>query len=65
MKEIELTTVQTPSRDISFKGVRLIIECKLTQMTTPTIDDFYIPEAQEYIGGAYKEKIDYRKYVFV
>ncbi len=64
MKEVDLTTVQTPSRDISFKEARLIFECKLTQITTPTIDDFYTQEAKEYIGEAYKEESDYRKYVF-
>ena len=35
MKEVELTSVQTPSGDISFKEARLIFECKLTQVTTP------------------------------
>jgi hypothetical protein len=64
MKEVELTTVQTPSGNISFKEARLIIECKLTQITTPHVDDFCLQEAKDYINEAYKEKSDYRKYVF-
>jgi flavin reductase (DIM6/NTAB) family NADH-FMN oxidoreductase RutF len=64
MKEVELTSVQTPSGNISFKEARLIIECKLTQITTPTIDDYYTQEAKDWIKEAYKEESDYRKYVF-
>ena len=64
MKEVELISVQTPSGDMSFKEARLIIECKLTQITTPNPDDFYTQEAKEYINEAYKEENDYRKYVF-
>ncbi len=64
MKEVELTSVQTPSGDMSFKEARLITECKLMQITTPNSDDFYSQEAKDYINEAYKEAIDYRKYVF-
>jgi flavin reductase (DIM6/NTAB) family NADH-FMN oxidoreductase RutF len=64
MKEVALTRVQTPSGDISFKEARLIIECKLTQITTPNSNDFYTQEAKDYIKEAYKKESDYRKYVF-
>jgi hypothetical protein len=64
MKEVKLTSVQTPSRDMSFKEARLIIECKLTEITTPNLNDFCSQEAQDYINEAYKEANDYRKYVF-
>jgi flavin reductase (DIM6/NTAB) family NADH-FMN oxidoreductase RutF len=64
MKEVELTSVQTPSGDTSFKEARLIIECKLTQITTPNPNDFYTQEAKDCINEAYKEESDYRKYVF-
>lgn len=64
MKEVELTNVQTPSGDISFKEARLIMECKLTQITTPHPDDFYAQEAKDYINEAYKGASNYRKYVF-
>lgn len=64
MKEVELTSVQTPSGDMSFKEARLIIECRITELTTPSPDDFYTEEAKNYIKGAYKEANDYRKYLF-
>ncbi len=64
MKEVELTSVQTPSGDMSFKEARLIIECKLTQITTPAPDDFCTQEAKDYINKVYKDASDYRKYVF-
>jgi flavin reductase (DIM6/NTAB) family NADH-FMN oxidoreductase RutF len=64
MKEVELTSVQTPSGDMSFKEARLIIECNLTAITTPEPDDFCSQEAKDYINEAYKEPSDYRKFVF-
>jgi flavin reductase (DIM6/NTAB) family NADH-FMN oxidoreductase RutF len=64
MQEVKLTSVQMPSGDMSFIETKLIIECKLTQITTPDIDDFYSHEAMAYVKEAYKNANDYRKYVF-
>lgn len=64
MKEVELTPIKTPSGNTSFREARLIIECRLTQITTPNLDDFYSQEATDYINEAYKDVSDYRKYVF-
>ncbi|GHT58127.1 hypothetical protein AGMMS50239_02020 [Bacteroidia bacterium] len=64
MKEVVLTSVQTPSGDMSFKEAQLIIECKLTQITTPNLDDFYTQDAKNYLREAYKDVNNYRKYVF-
>ena len=64
MREVQLTSVQTPLGNISFKEARLIIECKLTQITTPNPSDFYAKEAKEYIKETYKDVNDYRQYVF-
>lgn len=64
MKEIRLTTIQTPGGDISFSEAKLVIECRLTQITTPAPDDFYMQEAKDYINEAYKDASDYRKYLF-
>lgn len=64
MQEVELTSIQTPSENISFKEARLIFECRLTQLTTPTLDDFYSQEAKDYLKEAYKEASDFRKYLF-
>ena len=64
MKEVELTSVQTPSGDMSFREARLIIECKLTALTTANPDDFYTQETKDYINEAYKEANVFRKLVF-
>ncbi|OAV68450.1 Flavoredoxin [Bacteroidales bacterium Barb6XT] len=64
MKEVELTSVQTPFGNMSFKEAGLIIECKLTQITAANPDDFYSQEAKDYLNEAYKDANDYRKYVF-
>lgn len=64
MKEVKLRSVQTPLGDICFEEARLIIQCKLTQITTPRSDDFYGQEAKEYIKEAYKTSRDYRQYVY-
>jgi len=64
MKETGLTAIQTPCGDISFKEARLIIECKLMQITIPNINDFYTQEAKDYLNEAYKKVTDIRKYVF-
>jgi len=64
MKEVELTGIQTPSGNRSFQEARLIIECKLMQITTPAISDFYSQEAKDYLTKTYKDANDIRKYVF-
>jgi flavin reductase (DIM6/NTAB) family NADH-FMN oxidoreductase RutF len=64
MKEVDLTSIRIPSGDMSFEEARLIVVCKLTQITTPDPDDFYSQEAKDYINEAYKEANHYRKYVF-
>jgi flavin reductase (DIM6/NTAB) family NADH-FMN oxidoreductase RutF len=64
MKEVELTSIQTPSGNMSFKEARLILECKLVQVTTPDLNDFYTPEAKDWINEMYKDPAEVRKYVF-
>ncbi len=64
MNEVQLTSIQTPSGNMSFEEAKLIIECRLTQITTPHPDDFYTQEAKDYLKEAYKQPSDYRKYLF-
>ncbi len=64
MQEVELTSTQTPSGNISFEEARLVFECRLTQLTTPNMDDFYSQEAKDYLKEAYKEASDFRRYLF-
>jgi len=64
MKEVELSAVETPGGNISFKEARLIIECELTEITTPEIEDFYSQETKDYLKEAYIDAGEIRKYVF-
>lgn len=64
MKESRLTSIETPLGNISFTEAKLIIECKLTQLTTPDPNDFCTREAENYVNEAYKSANDYRKYLF-
>jgi flavin reductase (DIM6/NTAB) family NADH-FMN oxidoreductase RutF len=64
MKEAELTGIKTPSGNMSFKEARLIFECKLLQITTPSLDDYYSQEAKDYINEMYQDPDEIRKYVF-
>lgn len=64
MKEVALTSIQTPAGSLSYKEARLIIECKLRQLTTPKIDDFCTQEDKEYLNEMYKNPNEHRKFVF-
>jgi flavin reductase (DIM6/NTAB) family NADH-FMN oxidoreductase RutF len=64
MKEVELTGIETPSGNMSYKEARLIFECKLLQVTTPCLNDFYTQEAKDWINEMYKDPNEIRKYVF-
>jgi flavin reductase (DIM6/NTAB) family NADH-FMN oxidoreductase RutF len=64
MKEVELTSIQTPSGDVSFKEARLIFECNLTQITAPGLNDFYSQEAKDYVSEVYNDPKEHRKFVF-
>ncbi|GHT20331.1 hypothetical protein FACS189429_8500 [Bacteroidia bacterium] len=64
MNEVELTSIQTPLGNMTFKEAKLIIECKLTQITTANPEDFYSQEAKDYLKEAYTDESNYRKYVF-
>ena len=64
MKEVALTSIQTPSGNMTYKEARLIIECKLMQITTPSPDDFYVQEDKDYLNETYKDANHIRRYVF-
>jgi hypothetical protein len=65
MQEVELTSIELPSKNMSFKEARLIIECKLTQITTPIFpNDFYSQDAIDFLSEPYKDLGEHRKYVF-
>lgn len=64
MREIELTGIQIPTGNMSFEEAKLIVECKLTAIATPQLDDFYSQESKDYINETYKDVNEYRQIVF-
>ncbi|GHU57882.1 hypothetical protein FACS189411_12360 [Bacteroidia bacterium] len=64
MQEASLTPVQLPTGDISFNEARLIIECKLTALTTVEPNDLYSQEAIDYTSEEYEDPTHYRKLAF-
>ncbi|MDR2592444.1 MAG: flavin reductase [Chitinispirillales bacterium] len=64
MKNTKLTAVQTPAGNMAFKEAKLIIECKLVQVTTVSPDDFYTDESKKFVTDAYAEVKGYHKVVF-
>ena len=65
MQEVELTGIETPIGNMSFKEARLVIECKLSQIIMPNFpDDFYLQEDIDYMIEPYKNSGEHRKYVF-
>ncbi|MDR1096778.1 MAG: flavin reductase [Tannerella sp.] len=64
MKESKLTSVQTPAGNMTYKEARLIIECKLVEITTVSPDDFHTEEGRKFITEAHAETGDYHKTVF-
>jgi len=59
-----LTYVVTPNGNIAYKEAKLIIECKLMEITTVSIDDFYSEQGKEFIEEGFKDANDYHKIVF-
>jgi hypothetical protein len=49
---------------VSFEEAGLIIECKLTVLTTGNPDDLYAQEAKDFVCEKYKEESHYRKLAF-
>jgi flavin reductase (DIM6/NTAB) family NADH-FMN oxidoreductase RutF len=64
MKESKLTSVQTPAGNMTYKEARLILECKLFEVTTVAPDDFYTEEGRKFIVEAHAETGEYHKIVF-
>ena len=64
MQETTLTVIETPLGNMAFEEARLIIECKLTQVSTILADDFYSEESRAYLAEAYTDPGEIREYVF-
>jgi len=64
MKNTQLNAVETPDGLITYKEAKLIIECKLTQVTTVSTDDYYVTDAKDFLLQAFIETGDWHKLVF-
>lgn len=64
MTRTGLTAIGTPAGNIAFREARLVVECRLMQVTTPAPGDFISAEASRYIDQMYKDPAKYRRYVF-
>jgi flavin reductase (DIM6/NTAB) family NADH-FMN oxidoreductase RutF len=63
MKESKLSSVQTPAGNMTYREARLVIECKLTEVTTVSPDDFLTEEGRKFVIDAHAETGDYHKIV--
>lgn len=64
MKEVALTSIETPHGNMAFAEARLIVECSLTQVSTIPAEDFYSEESKAYLAEAYTDPGEIRQYVF-
>jgi flavin reductase (DIM6/NTAB) family NADH-FMN oxidoreductase RutF len=64
MKEMTLTPIQTPSGKMTYREARLVLECKIMEVTTVSPEDYYEQEAREFVVGGYEETGEYHKLVF-
>jgi flavin reductase (DIM6/NTAB) family NADH-FMN oxidoreductase RutF len=59
-----LTYVKTPDENFAYKEAKLIVECKLMQITTVAPDDFYSPKGKEFVEEGFQDAQDYHKMVY-
>ncbi|MGM9791455.1 MAG: flavin reductase [Candidatus Cryptobacteroides sp.] len=59
MKETSLTPVQTPDSNPAFYEAKLNIECRLSEVTTVSQDDFYNDEDRNFVTKAFQETRDW------
>jgi flavin reductase (DIM6/NTAB) family NADH-FMN oxidoreductase RutF len=64
MKNNPFTYVKTPSGNITYKEAKLVIECKLMEITTVNPSDFYLDKGKKFVEEAYEEAKEYHKLVF-
>ena len=64
MKNTQLSAVQTPAGNTTYKEAKLIIECKLIQVTTVSPDDFLVDDNKQFIVDAHAETNAYHKIVY-
>ncbi len=63
MKETKLTGVQTPNGNPAYKEAKIILECRLAEVTTVAPEDFYDEEDRKFVVDAHTETGEYHKLV--
>ncbi len=63
MKETKLTAVQTPDGNPAYKEAKIILECRLAEVTTVVPEDFYNEEDRKFVVDAHAETGEYHKLV--
>lgn len=63
MKETKLTAVQTPDGNPTYKEAKIILECRLAEVTSVSPDDFYYEEDRKFVTDAHAETGDWHKLV--
>lgn len=63
MKETKLTGVQTPDGNPAYKEAKIILECRLAEVTTVSPEDFYNDEDRKFVVDANAETGEYHKLV--
>lgn len=66
MKNNKLTFVKTPSGNITYKEAKMVVECKLIEITTTNPNDFYTEESRAFVEKGIKDGNgkEYHKLVF-
>ena len=64
MRETKLTAVATPSGLPTYAEARLVLECRLIEVTTVGPDDFLTQEGRAFVEDGYRDAKDYHKLVF-
>ena len=64
MKETTLTAVATPSGNMAYKEAAVVLECKLSEVTTVTPDDFLNESDKQFVVDAHAETGEYHKMIF-
>jgi flavin reductase (DIM6/NTAB) family NADH-FMN oxidoreductase RutF len=64
MKETILTSVQTPDGNTTYREARLVLECKMIELTTVHPDDFLNQENKNFIMDGFNEAKEYHKLIF-
>lgn len=64
MQQHKLLPVATPTGSVAYKEAKLIIECRLTAVTTVSPEDFLTEEGRKFVTDAYAEAGDWHKQVF-